>query len=299
MIYNIITEDMSYSYLYLSDFLQRDYYYENQKILQPLMAVSMVAGAMPISNVSASNDPRIYVDLHYEDDGDIRADVMFDNLPELAAGGFHIKIGDGWKLKYRRTGKPDCTTHGCYSDGIASLTVEEVQNYGLFVCFHTDTSEGYDFNGSFCSIYLEKTENYSPDNAAINIEYINGPNSIDCLVHNGENILSYALETSPTMLSAYEYKVGNVNSDGYVDAVDCSMVWSATQNGAYYVDNIKYTYKSIFPKAKCAAAPDANQDDWISEGDGDAILQYYADMSTENVNNTNIGKIDIFELFDD
>ncbi|MDE6848235.1 MAG: hypothetical protein K2J44_02675 [Ruminococcus sp.] len=271
-----------------------------KKILAPLIAVSMVAGAMPISNVSASNDPRIYVDIHYEDDGDIRADVMFDNLPELTAGGFHIKIGDGWKLKYRRTGKPDCTTHGCYSDGLASITAVEVQNYGLFVCFSTDTGDGYDFNGSFCSIYLEKTDNFSPDNAAINIECINGPNTQDCLVvHNKQNIITYALETTPTMHGAYEYKVGDVNSDGYVDAVDCSMVWSATKNGAYYVDDIKNTYKSIFPKAKCAAAPDANQDGWINYTDGDAILQYYADMSSENVNSTNIGKIDIFELFDD
>lgn len=270
-----------------------------KKILAPLMAVSMVAGAMPISNVSASNNPRIYVDIHYEDDGDIRADVMFDNLPELSAGGFHIKIGDGWKLRYNRAGEPDCSTRGCYSEGIANLISQEVQNYGLFVCFSTKSNYGYDFNGSFCSIYLEKTENYSPDNAAINIEYINGPNSIDCLVHNNENILSYALETSPTMLGAYEYKVGDVNSDGYVDAVDCSMVWSATKDRSYYVNDIKNTYKSIFPKAKCAAAPDANQDGWISEGDGDVILQYYADMSTDNVNNTNVGKIDIFELFDD
>ncbi len=271
-----------------------------KKLLAPLLAVSMVAGAMPISNVSASNDPRIYVDIHYQDDGQIRADVMFENLPELCAGGFHIKVGDSWKLKYNeRTKKPDCNTRGCYSEGLASLSVEGIPNYGLFVCFSTDSYYGYDFNGSFCSIYLEKAENFDPDNAAINIEYLGNGVIEDRLVHNGKDIVSYNPEESPTMLGAYEYKVGDVNSDGYVDAVDCSMIWAATKNGAYYVNNIKHTYKSIFPNAKCAAAPDANQDGWISYGDGELIMQYYADMSTGNVNNTNVGKIDIFELFDD
>ncbi|MDE5771137.1 MAG: hypothetical protein K2I06_05840 [Ruminococcus sp.] len=266
-----------------------------KKFLAPLLAVPMIAGAMPISNVSAANDPRIYVDIHYEDDGDIRADVMFDNLPTLTAGGFHIKIGDSWKLTYDMFGEPDC-----YFNRYASGVVENIPNYGIFVCFSTTKIGGRDFNGTFCSFYLEKSENFDPDNAAINIEYLNGPNSQDCLVHNNvENILHYALETSPTMLGAYEYKVGDVNSDGYVDAVDCSMVWAATQNGAYYVNDIKHTYKSIFPKAKCAAAPDANQDGWISEGDGDLMLQYYADMSANRENYTNVGKIDIFELFDD
>lgn len=275
---------------------------KTKKLLAPLIAVSMVASAMPISNVSAaeeSNSPRVYVDIHHEDDGDYRADVMFDNLPELSSGGFHVKIGKGWKLKYSRTGNPDCTTKGCDSEGIANIQTAEMKDYGIFICFTTTSNYGYDLNGSLCSIYLEKSEDYTPNDAAINIEYLSHPNAQDMLVHDGKNIVDYELESASPMLGAYEYKVGDVNSDGYVDTVDCSMVWSATKDRAYYVDDIKNTYQSIFPKAKCAAAPDANQDNWISYEDGDLILQYYADMATGNENNTNVGKIDIFELFDD
>ncbi len=117
--------------------------------------------------------------------------------------------------------------------------------------------------------------------------------------HSLTNLLYNTLQTTPTMLGAYEYKVGDVNSDGYVDSVDAGLIWAATQNGAYYIPNIKNTYQSIFPKAKCAAVPDTNQDGHISYFDGDLIMQYYADMATGKENNTNVGKIDIFELFDD
>lgn len=274
---------------------------KTKKILIPLMAVSMVAGAMPISNVSASNDPKIYVDLHYEDDGDIRADVMLENVPTFFTGSFHIDLSDSWTLTTDSRGRPFATA-GCTGQGHTS--VHEAGEHGAFVFITSTDMENIDYNGKLVSFYVAKSENFDPDNNGINVVYLSGENFVDNLYHsenNGNyvNLLPQTLENNPTMLGAYEYKVGDVNSDGYVDAVDCSMVWSATKDRAYYVNDIKNTYKSIFPKAKCAAAPDANQDGWINYSDGDDILQYYADMSTENVNNTNIGKIDIFELFDD
>lgn len=272
-----------------------------KKILAPLMAVSMVAGAMPISNVSASNDPKIYVDLHYEDDGDIRADVMLENVPTFFTGCFHINLSDSWTYTTDNRGRK-FTVAGCTGQGHTSVH-ESAEHWETIFITSTDM-ENIDYNGKLVSFYVTKSENFDPDNNGINVVYLSGENFVDNLYHsenNGNyvNLLPQTLENNPTMLGAYEYKVGDVNSDGYVDAVDCSMVWSATKDRAYYVNDIKNTYKSIFPKAKCAAAPDANQDGWINYSDGDDILQYYADMSTENVNNTNIGKIDIFELFDD
>ncbi len=284
--------------------MKRDDYYEDKKILIPLMAVSMVAGAMPISNVSASNDPKIYVDLHYEDDGDIRADIMFENLPTLYAGGFHIDFGDSWVNAVNDHG-----VHFSYKDTTAheygaNVTYEENGEHGGFISFFSYYGNT-DFNGRFYSIYLKKSENFNSDTAGINVVYMSDGRIHDTLYHMEDdnsltNLLSNTLQTTPTMLGAYEYKVGDVNNDGYVDAVDTSLIWSEVQeHGAYDVNDIKYTYKSIFPKAKCAAVPDANQDGYISYLDGDLIMQYYADMSTDNVNNTNVGKIDIFELFDD
>ncbi len=276
---------------------------KTKKLLAPLIAVSMVAGAMPISNVSAaSNDPKIYVDLHYEDDGDIRADVMLENVPTFFTGSFHIDLSDSWTTTNNSQGRFFTTTDCTGSGGHAS--VHEAGEHGAFIFITSTDMENIDFNGRLVSFYVAKSENYDPNNNGINVVYKSGENFVDNLYHSAPdhsytNLLPQTLETTPTMLGAYEYKVGDVNSDGYVDAVDCSMVWSETKDRSYCVDDIKNTYQSIFPKAKCAAAPDANQDNWISYEDGDLILQYYADMATGNENNTNVGKIDIFELFDD
>lgn len=266
------------------------------------MAVSMVAGAMPISNVSAYNEPKIYVDLHYEDDGDIRADVMLENVPTFFVGSFHIDLGDSWMTTTDNKGR-EFTTIGCTGFG-GHASVDISSKHWATVFISSTDMENKDYNGKLVSFYVAKSENFDPDNNAINIVYMSGENFVDNLYHSEAdysytNLLPQTLETTPTMLGAYEYKVGDVNSDGYVDAVDCSMVWAATKNGAYDVDYIKNTYKSIFPKAKCAAAPDANQDGFISYADGDLMMQYYADMATGKENNTNVGKIDIFELFDD
>lgn len=275
-----------------------------KKFLAPLMAVSLVAGAMPVVNVSAENKPNIYVDFTYEDDGDIRADIMFENLPtNVGCGGFHVEFGDGWKLKFKSNGKLDATNTGCTTseNGFSAQSIKSGDNE-VFVFWGTDYKPGYDLNGRFYSVYLEKSENFNSDNATANVVFKTDGSYDDMISTFMGDIIYAGSDYSPVMLGAYEYIIGDVNNDGRVNVIDASQLMSGLHGDRaqnYIVDNIKNTYKSLFPYAVCAAAPDADQDGSINYIDVDLIMEYYADMSTEQQNNTRIGKRDIYELFND
>ncbi|MDE6501645.1 MAG: hypothetical protein K2L10_06140 [Ruminococcus sp.] len=285
-----------------------------KKFLAPLMAVSLVAGAMPISNVSAESKPKIYVDLTYEDDGDIRADVIIENMPTLCSGAFHIDLGDSWVMTKDNEGFYDS-----YDDSNLGKTgmqkafaLDETKSkkdgiHGAFIVFTTFDMSNYDFNGKLFSLYVAKSQNFNPDDAGINIVYNSaGEYVFDYLHHIDDNNKKVDLsnnvhKTSPIMLEAHEYIVGDVNNDGMVNAVDSTCIFTALKNkdNSYNVNDIKYTYKSLFPDALCAAAPDANRDGTIEHSDGMLIMQYYADMATGHENHSGVGRRDIYEIFND
>lgn len=279
-----------------------------KKLLSPLMAVSLIVSAMPVANVSATNDdPQLYVDITYEDDGDIRGDVIMKNMPTLYAGGFHIDFGDSWTEGKNNKGF-NFTFANTTSQEIGGACIYKANGeHGGFFTFSSPNGNNNDYNGRVCSFYLKKSESFDPNNAEINISYHSTINASDFLYHK-ENNGTYtdysptAHEKSPVMLGTYEYLVGDVNNDGYVDAIDSTLIRSALKdnnNKSFTVDGIKRTYKTIFPDAVCPASPDATQDGIIGQLDADLIMDYYVDMSTDGVNNSRIGKLDFYELFDD
>lgn len=275
-----------------------------KKLLAPLMAISLIASAMPVANVSAANDPRVYVNITYDNNNQPRANIMFENLPKIANGGFHIELGDGWKVKMSDiiSTEIEFSQEGCTS-GMAHCD-PQLKKYGdndIFLMF--SAGKDYNLNGRFYSIYLEKTENFNLDNSEINIVFQSTPNASDSIAtKKGIHVIDAVSDRSPAMLEVYEYLVGDVNNDGYVDAIDCSQVLSALEehnNSSFSVDSIKHTYKRYFPEAICPASPDATQDGKIGQLDADLIMKYYMDMSTDGINNSRIGKLDFYELFDD
>lgn len=279
-----------------------------KKLLAPLMAVSLIASAMPVANVSAaSNEPQLYVDITYEDDGDIRGDVIMKNMPTLYAGGFHIEFGDSWTEGKNNKGLNFTFANTTPHEIGGNCKYQANGEHGGFFTFNSPDYGNYDYNGRICSFYLKKTKSFDPDNAEINIAYYSTENASDFLYHleSNHSLTDYspiAHEKSPVMLGAYEYKVGDVNNDGYVDVIDSSLIRSALKdnnNSAFIVDSIKHTYKRYFPEAVCPASPDATQDGTIGQLDADLIMDYYVDMSTDGVNNSRIGKLDFYELFDD
>lgn len=277
-----------------------------KKLLAPLMAVSLIVSAMPVANVSAANDPRVYVDITYDNNNQPRADIMFENLPNINSGGFHIELGNGWKVKMSDIISTEIETSqaGCTSgEAFITPSIKKDGDHGMFVSFSSSNSKGYNLNGRFFSIYLEKTNNFNSDNSEVNVVFKRTSQYIFDFISLGNNrIIMPDNYKAPNMLGAYEYLVGDVNNDGYVDAIDCSQVLSALEehnNSSFSVDSIKHTYKRYFPEAICPASPDATQDGKIGQLDADLIMKYYMDMSTDGINNSRIGKLDFYELFDD
>lgn len=278
---------------------------KTKKFLAPLVAVSLMASAMPVVNVSAANnDPRVYVDITYEDNGTARADIMFENMPAVANGGFHLDVGDGWDLKMDNTSNPpeiEYETQGCTikKAGCAPLVLQNGDN-DVFITF--SAVRNYDLNGRLFSIYLEKNANFTPSNAKINVVFQATENAKDSIAtKTGKHVIDSVTDNSPAMLETCEYKIGDVNNDGYVDAIDSSLVLSALEennNQSFMVESIKNNFKTIFPDAICPAAPDSNQDKLISLVDAELIMKYYAHMSTSSEDNSKVGKLDFYEFFE-
>lgn len=269
-----------------------------KRFLAPLVASVITVGAMPVVTANAVS-PRVYIDISCDSEGETRAYVTFENMPYVYAAGFHIELGDGWKLKPNKRGKYTGQSENYVMTTGASILGTANGEHGYFIQI---LSSEYDskLEGHTYSFLIEKTENFNSSNSAINVVF-----EEDDFILNFENreynyIIKDGNDTAPPMLEAQEYIVGDVNNDGRVNAVDASLILSKTQNNkSYTVDSIKYTYKTIFPEANCAAAPDADKDGHINFIDANKISQYYADMSTDEQNNSSIGKREFYEIFAD
>lgn len=268
-----------------------------KKFLAPLMAGVVTAAAVPVANVTAAS-PRIFVDITYENNERIRADIMFENIDDCCGGNFHVEVGDGWNLVYDNKDEIEFLKSGCKSEG--DIVVLEPRSTNDFVLAFAAKGDK-NFNGHFGSFYLEKNSNFSPTNAKINVVFSNGGRIDDFIAtQNNRVIIGSDSFNVPPMLSANEYIIGDANNDGRVNAIDASWILRATDNNKEYnVDSIKDSYKNIFTEANCAAAPDATLDKVINEADAKAIAQYYADMSTIGYSNTRIGQHEFYEIFDD
>lgn len=277
-----------------------------KKVLSSLLAVSLMASAMPIANVSAtSNDPRVYVNITYDDNGTAKADIMFENIPAISNGGFHLDVGDGWDLKMNNSFNPPkikFETKNCTTGEIqcTPIIVKDGDN-DVFIAF--STIKNYDLNGRFLSIYLEKNANFTPSNAKINVVFKSTENASDSLATvKGDPVIDSVTDRSPAMNQVCEYKIGDVNNDGYVDAIDSSLILSSLKENnknSFMVESIKNNFKTFFPDATCPASPDANQDYIIDLSDSDIIMKYYTHMSTSGEDTSRVGKLDFYEFFED
>lgn len=277
-----------------------------KRFLAPLMAAAITVSAMPVVTANADGNPRVFVDITYENNERVRADIIFENIDPAACGGFHVNIGDGWdfKTRYSASGtKIYGSNKDCESEGKANIQVKENGEKGVFIYFSSD--DNYDLNGRFYSLYLEKNENFNSKNADVNVVFQAESQSTYDFIANciGTIFISANTDTAPRMTEAQEYIIGDANNDGRVNAIDATWIRMAINGDntkSYTVDAlaINDAYKNIFPEANCAAAPDADMDGHINFIDADKIMQYYADMSTDEQNNSRIGTREFYEIFE-
>lgn len=89
------------------------------------------------------------------------------------------------------------------------------------------------------------------------------------------------------------YVYGDVNNDGYIDALDASQTLSASSKFSSFTgdENLPVSYavakpSVYFPNVSdpAPAAADVNGDGVINKADADEILEYYAFASTGQLN---------------
>lgn len=250
-----------------------------------MIIVSLLSSICFRTYAFSSNDPRIYVNIVYEDGGTIRADVMFENMPNLKAGGFQLNVGEGWHILPNDFGDDGLNKDSRDKINNAIYSVY-INNKGRFIGFCNAKLDGYNYNGRFCYFYIERTSESTPLNSVINC-------SLDSLY---DADFTSIIETAdvPVMLASYEYMIGDADGNGIIDARDASLVYTATdENMSYDVYSTRYTYTNEFPNAVCSASPDANEDGIIDSSDATLILRAYVNASSVG----NVGEIAIYELF--
>lgn len=270
-----------------------------KKMLSAVMAASIVTGSVSAINALAAS-PRIYVDIVYEDANTPRADIYFENVPDINFAAFHIDIGKGWEIRMSDIFPDEMM---CFVDDSLNGLVptffkqKDTAHYenGLFITFAIRPGYDLDMNGRVASVYLNKTNDYSPTTAAINVDLLES----DQLTDSANNNYA-ATSVNPIMLRADEYIIGDANGDHFVDARDCSEILTGINNdGILSVYEIRNSYKDIFKNAEAPAAPDADQNGYIEKADAIETLRYYADTATGTPYEGRIGSINVYETFND
>lgn len=263
-----------------------------KKIAVISAAVAMMMCSVPSIGAYAapapSTDPRMYADLVYEEGGNIRVDVVMENMPDLMAGGFQVDVGDGWSLVYKTNGKTIDIKRKT-ADYAGGYSAEKSGN-GFFFTF--DSTFDVNLNGVLLSFYVTRNSNNSPLNSAINIDLSRG------LLYSKNNPTFNAnYAKNPHMDTAYQYKVGDVTGDGYIDSVDASNVkWLLSHYGSKSVEDFYEIVTFEYPT--CPMAFDADGDGYITSDDAQMILDSYANLMVGKEPLGNVGLIDYYEHFD-
>ncbi|MBR6243195.1 MAG: hypothetical protein IKQ90_06855 [Ruminococcus sp.] len=255
---------------------------------------------------ATSTDPNIYVDIVVESPGVYRADIILENAPAFNNGSFHVNLGTSWNSVKRPNGNVDFYSNTTLHENMSTLLyipITYTTDNQVVVSFaDTDGHANYNCNGLLASFYIEKTADYDEDNDEINVENVYSSSAVFDRIRRWslnqyEDIFPTVMNTSITMLDATEYLRGDVDDDLCIDTSDASMILAAVGNSTYSVNSLKYTYTSMFPNARCAAAMDANEDGFINSDDADAIMDYYVAVLNNETPPNNVGQVDVFEIY--
>ena len=268
------------------------------------LAAAMTMTAVPMINSSAAQAtnsvPKMYLDFTIESDGDIRADVVIENMPDFTTSGFHVELGEGFKFTTSNEGDDYVTFGNPYAGSLVNINDHEL-------AFATMNATAKNYNGHFVGFYVERTDVNNVFNSTGNVVFYNIPNA-PCMITDAEHhitIYNPANGTgginTPEILESNEYLVGDINGNGVVDGIDATRVLRARDlnGGDIKIENINGNFTNEIPDLRSAYAADVNKDGFISQADADLLLKYYTTIISGIEYNGNIGKIDIYEIYND
>lgn len=273
------------------------------------LTASTMLGAVNLFTEAANETPKIYVDLVYETETQIRADVMFENMPDTNSGSFYLNISDGWIVDALDNSMNISTDNpNTQYLGIRG-TLFPNDNTKALIYYASGATHNYNPNGCFCSFRVRKSTSYSDANSNISAYFTttnNLSNYIGSLPDNGGNYIRHFEPDSnepirlPIIKRIAEYRIGDTDANGYVNASDATDVQVALRkNGGapIKVSQIENNFKTFFPHATAPAAGDANCDGIISMDDVYYILENYGSSSTGGGYIGNVGSKAIYEYY--
>lgn len=226
--------------------------------------------SVPFMSVSAakaaSAEPKIYLDITVDEIG-FRADVIFENVPEVTSVAVGFRLGKSWQpvMKDVLTAKSIEGTSSNMGHLVCWGYAKDDYNFTLL---SADCDSGVSVNGVFASFYIEKTDDFNILNSAINL-YDGDKIHIDITTAEGTDIFGNVNSSSPVMLEANEFIYGDTYNDGRPDATDASRVLRIC----------------------------GDEDGYINRDDAQAILRYYTLMISKMPYDGIIGTKDVYEVY--
>lgn len=247
-----------------------------------------------------STDPNIYLDITIEDTGAIRADVIMENVPEFNNAAFQFNLGQNWEAVTKLNGEPKLKyTDRTMNDASLKFATYTPSDNGNYVTMTAANYEDMDFNGTFISFYIKKSDTFDWTSAGIN--FIQNPNYYKITDSKGNEYFDAILETAPIMVGTGEYIVGDVDNSLFVDGIDATLILQFVRlnDNSVSISDINSHFNEIIPDLKSAYAADVNKDGFIDETDAQLTLRYYTEIISGSEYSGYIGTTDIYEIYND
>lgn len=269
------------------------------KIISALLSASIAVGTIGSISAMASGE-KIYANIEPYSGSTYIVNIVVENLPNFASGGFHLELAKGWDLVMDGS-EVYYNVEGCTAQGKLTFFMNLdnssfTDNNDLFIGFMSGHNDNY--NGNLLQLKVKKNKYYSASTSAINVRFCHGDHICQLTTNPDEKEILGEDYQPPVMLDSTQFVVGDADGDGIVDSFDASVLLNALEKqSAFNVQAIRHTYKNYFPAALCAAAPDADKSGIINNTDVSRIMNYYSTIATGGTYTGTVGKVEVFERF--
>ena len=278
-----------------------------KRIISVFSAMLLSVTSVTAISAFADNTVQMYTDFTYVSSTRVKVNVWLKNCPAVFAGGYHVELGNGLefctllndpeRLQIVKTG-----TNSTYI--MWDSMIDSTMTNGAFLGFATYGNEPIDPSIPLVSFYADIVG--TDDITATIVARSNG-NYVDqiCYQNPEGNItdsttFELTIIDKPVMIESTDYLVGDVNNDGYINAIDASSILVAMNNNynvPISVHSIDSHFNLFFPNAKTKESPDANKDELITRSDANEIMDYYSAMSSNQSYSGYVGQIDYYETY--